>query len=416
MNLKTKLPFLAVIFALSFTLSFAKSFGANEFVGQFETTLVPNTEDFEKVVFRHVSPERLRNGKSFGEDAHIAAGKLYNLQTGNYSIASVLVENEDEKPSIFVDLDGDGDFSENEKFAFEQAEKNNPYLWNATVNLPVKNSFFTHLQLFLQYFKDIQIEKMTANDRLITQSTEVLARGTVDVKGKKVLAQYAYSFEDKKINPRSGWQGVDTDEDGKVDMNALSPEAAKADDETVVFRAGQIYVSTAKVDLTKNQIVMREHQAKDYRRIELGVGKELPDLNFIDFTGKKRKISEFRGKFLLLDVWGLWCPPCRVEMPYLREAYRRFQKRNLEIVGFNTDPLPPAEVKKMLDANDMKWTQARFESILDLINKDLRIESFPTTFLISPEGKILSMSRATRDELDLRGADLLETLDEVLPK
>jgi hypothetical protein len=46
----------------------------------------------------------------------------------------------------------------------------------------------------------------------------------------------------------------------------------------------------------------------------------------------------------------------------------------------------------------------------------LRITSFPSTFLISPEGKILSMSRSDRDEPHLRGEDLLETLDEILPK
>jgi hypothetical protein len=64
----------------------------------------------------------------------------------------------------------------------------------------------------------------------------------------------------------------------------------------------------------------------------------------------------------------------------------------------------------------MNWTQAQFKSVLELIRQGFRIESFPTTFLISPEGKILSMSRSDRDELNLRGKDLLTTLDEILPK
>ncbi len=416
MNSKINLLLLTVIFTLSIVVSFAKPFADNEYLGRLDSTLVANTDDFEKVVFKYVTPERMKSGKMFGEDAHLATGKLFSPQAGNYSVSSILVENEDENPAIYVDLNGDGDFAADEKFAFVQSKKDNPYLWNTTINLPIKNNFFSSYQLFLQYFKSVQTDKMTENDRLITQSTEVLARGTVDVKGKKIATQYAYSFEDKKINPRQGWQGVDADENGEIDMNSLSPEAGKANDETIIFRVGQTYVSTAKIDLAKNQIVMREHAAKDYKRIELGIGKELPDLNFVDFSGKKRKLSEFRGKYLLLDVWGLWCPPCRVEMPYLREAHKRFQTRNLEIVGFNTDPMPPGEIKKALDANGMNWTQARLESIFDLVNKELRIESFPTTFLISPEGKILSMSRSIRDEPDLRGADLLETLDEILPK
>jgi peroxiredoxin len=161
---------------------------------------------------------------------------------------------------------------------------------------------------------------------------------------------------------------------------------------------------------------MREHEPKDYRRLELAVGKEFPDFSFTDFNNKKRKFSEFRGKYILLDVWGFWCPPCRTELPYIRESFRRFGNRNLEVVGLNTDPGPPDQVKKIMSDNGMNWTQGQLTSVFDLINKELRIESFPSTFLIAPDGKILSMSRHLRGEPDLRGKDLIETLDEILPQ
>jgi peroxiredoxin len=395
--------------------------GENEYTGQFDPALVAHTEEFEKVIFKHAAPENIKGEINFKKDAHLSNARIYNPQTEKFSLSALLVEDggdEEKPPSIFVDLDGSGTYSENEKYALEQSEKDNPYLWSATVNLPVKNSFFTSCPIFLQYFKRVKIEKMTAEDRLIVQSTKVLARASVDVRGKKILAQYAYSFEDKKITPQKGWLGVDANEDGAVDMNKLSPEAARAADETVVFRVGQIYVSTKKADVGKNQIVMREHEAKDYKRLELEMGKEFPDFAFTDFAGKKRRFSEYRGKYVLLDIWGFWCPPCRREIPYLREAARRFQTRNLEIVGLNTDgdEMPLDNIKRNMDANDMKWTQAQLESVFDLLHKQLRIESFPTTFLIAPDGKILSMSRSLRGEPDLRGKDLLQTLDEILPK
>jgi thiol-disulfide isomerase/thioredoxin len=411
---------LALLFLFSGVASFAAVAAAgDEFNGQLEAALVANTENFEKVIFKYAAPASVSSESSFEQSAQLARGRLYDPQTGSATVAALLVDEEDEekKPSIFVDLDGNGNFSNREKFEFQQAEKDNPYLWNVTVNLPVKDNFFTACPLFLQYFKSVRVEKMSEGDRLLTQSTEVLARGRVDVKGKKILAQYAYSFEDKKITPQKGWLGVDGNEDGAIDMDELSPEAAKADDETIVFRVGQTYLSTKKVDLAKNQIVMREHAAKDYQRIELSLGKEFPDFAFVDLGGKKRRFSEFRGKYILLDVWGFWCPPCRREMPFLREAGKRFKSRNLEIVGLNTDVEMPLDVlKKNLEVNDLKWTQAQLESVFDLINKQLRIESFPTTFLIAPDGKILSMSRHLRGEPDLRGKDLLETLDEILPK
>jgi thiol-disulfide isomerase/thioredoxin len=405
----------AVIFLFLTAQTFSAVKGDAEYIGQFDSTLVANTERLERIVFKPVSSSDLKSAKPFSETAHITMNRLQN-PTGQAALVAILVEDEDEKPVIFVDLNADNSFGENEKIVFEQEEKDNSYLWKASVNLPVRDNFFTSSSVFLRFFKDFRTPKMTDGERLIQQSTEVFARGAVDVKGKKVLVQYAYSFENKKITPDKGWLGVDADENGDVDMDSLSPEAARADSETIVFRVGQTYLSTKKADVAKNQIVMREHQAKDYKRTEFNIGKELPDFSFVDLNGKKRKFSEFRGKYVLLDFWGFWCPPCREELPYLREAYKRFQTRNLEIVGMNTDDYTPESIKKSLVENGMTWTQARADSFTELKDFEFRIESFPTTFLIAPDGKILSMSRHDRGEPDLRGNDLLTTLDEILPK
>lgn len=417
--MKIYLRHISSLFIIFLFSAFSIFAGDAEFLGQLDKTLVAKTEDFEKVVFKYASPERMKSAVSFGENASLAVGQLYHPQTGNFSVSALLIEESDENeinPIIYIDFDADGKLSDAEKFTFKQEKADNPYIWNVTVDLPVKDNFFTHGQVFLQYFKSIKMDGMTDDDRLITQSTEILARGNVDIKGKKFPVQYAYDFGSKKIDPKNGWLGIDTNEDGKIDMDELSFEAAKADDETIVLRAGQTYVSTKKVDISKNQIVMREHEQKDYRRLELAIGKEFPDFAFTDFNNKKRKFSEFRGKYILLDVWGFWCPPCRTELPYIRESFRRFGNRNLEVVGLNTDPVPPDQVKKIMSDNGMNWTQGQLTSVFDLLNKGLRIESFPTTFLISPDGKILSMSRHLRGELDLRGQDLLETLDEILPQ
>jgi hypothetical protein len=82
----------------------------------------------------------------------------------------------------------------------------------------------------------------------------------------------------------------------------------------------------------------------------------------------------------------------------------------------NTDDFTPDSIKKALSENGMTWTQARHDSFTELKDFQFRIESFPTTFLVAPDGKVLSMSRHQRGEPDLRGKDLLTTLDEILPK
>lgn len=413
-----KLTIFSLFLILSATVSTLAG-GDKEYIGQFDTALIANVEDYEKIVFKHVTADAIKSETALSPRAHLTAGQFINPQL-NGSVRALLVEEEDsETPYVLVDLNNDSTFGKNEKLELKQEDKDNPYIWSTTVNLPVAGNFFKTCAIFVRYFKTFKIEKMTPQERLFTQSTEVYARGRVDVGGRKVLVQYAYSFVDKSIDFQEGWQGMDGDENGEIDMDSLSPEAAKAAralKETIVFRVGQSYLSTKKADLKKNQIVLREHEAKDYKRIELAVGKEFPEFEFTDFDGKKRRISEFRGKYVLLDVWGFWCPPCRKEMPYLREAAKRFKSRNLVLVGLNTDPVPFEQVKRSLEENSMMWTQAKFESVFDFLNLQLRVESFPTTFLLTPEGKILSMSRQERGEPDLRGKDLLETLDEILPE
>lgn len=400
-----------------FCLASAAFAGGAEHTGQFDKTLAPNVEQHERIILALDSGEMWKNLGKFSPDTHFTTGRFAHPMTGQYSVVAVLVEDDDEDPMLFMDLNEDRKVTPDEKVNLKKEKGDNPYLWIATVPLPVKDSFFTHAPIFLRYFKSITVDKMKEGDRLITQSTEVMARGSVDVKGKRVIVQYAIAPGEKKVNPQEGWLGVDIDGDGHVDMDNLSPEAAKADAESVVFRVGDTYLSTKKADLGKNQIILREHEAKDYKRIELGLDKPFPEFSFTDFDGKKRKISELRGKYVLLDIWGFWCPPCRKELPYIREAHKRYTSRNLEVVGLNTDAdFTIDSMKKALNDNGMKWTNAKFDSVVDFLKVNLRINSFPTTFLISPDGKILSMSRQERDEPDLRGQDLLKTLDEILPK
>lgn len=413
MNLKScAARFAAIVLFLTAQIVFAAS--DNEFVGQFDTALVADKENTERLIFKFVSRDGLKPNKAFTETAHLSMNRLQN-PSGQASLVAVLVEEEDEKPLLLVDLNADNNFADDEKFVFRRKTSDNPYLLNTTINVPLKDGFFTVCPIFVEYYRSYKTAKMTDDDRLVAQSVGLYARGTVDVKGQKIPVQYAYSFEDKRVTPERGWLGVDADGDGAIDMDNLSPEAARADSETIVFRVGQTYVSTKKADVAKNQIVLRENSAKDYKRTELGIGKELPDFSFVDLNGKKHKFSEFRGKYVLLDFWGFWCGPCREEMPYLREAYKRFQSRGLEIVGMNTDDYTPESIKKSLVENGMTWTQARQDSFVELKDFQFRIESFPTTFLVAPDGKILSMSRQERGEPDLRGKDLLETLDKILP-
>jgi len=387
-----------------------------EFTGKLEPQLVVNRDDQEQVVFRPMRDlSKIKIAKPPDADATVTAGRLYHALSDKSAILALLVEPESEDPYLLVDVDMNNSFDEKERFNLSRDEDNNAYIWQATINEPLKEGLFQSFPLFVQYFKNVRTDEMKEGDRLMLESRTAFARGSVDIQGKRTLVQYAYNPRTKRINPTNGKLGVDCDGDGEIDMDAFSPEAADTEDEAVVFRVGNTFVSTRKVDLEKNQITMKSHSASDYKRIELRMGGEAPEFEFTDFNNKKRRLSEFRGKYLLVDFWGMWCPACRQELPYLRNAYRRFQPRGLEILGMNTDsPEIVSQIKPQLEKSGITWPQAKRESIIGAI-RNLRIHLYPTTFLIGPDGKILSLNNTRKDQPALRGKELLKSLDEILP-
>jgi thiol-disulfide isomerase/thioredoxin len=389
---------------------------AEEFIGKFEPKLAPDKDDLDQVVFKPFRDlSKIQFAKAPESDATITAGRFYHPPTDKAAILTLLVESDGEPPCIYADVDLNNTMDAGEKFELSNLESGNPYIWETTVNVPLKEGLFQNYPIFVQYFKNVRWDEMGPDDRMILQSTKSFAQGYVEIQGKKILVQYSHNPRNKKINPMNSALGVDGDGDGEIDMDNFSPEAAEAREEVVVFRVGENYVSTKRADLEKNQIVMRSHSANEYKRVELRMGAELPDFQFTDFNGKKRKLSEFRGKYVLIDFWGTWCGPCRRELPYLKTAYRNFQPRGLEILGMdNDDPEIFQQVKAWLEKNELQWTQARLESIRDVI-RGYRVHSYPTTLLIDPEGKIISLNQTKKGQPALRGQDLLKSLDRLLP-
>jgi thiol-disulfide isomerase/thioredoxin len=146
--------------------------------------------------------------------------------------------------------------------------------------------------------------------------------------------------------------------------------------------------------------------------IDMSAGAEIPDFDFIDFEGRRRQLSDFRGRYLMLDFWGSWCPPCRAEIPFVQDAYARFGSRGFEVLGMDSERSATVdEVRAYLQKNGVPWTFATPDSVRDIIDTRFQITSFPRVILLGPDGRVIEASNHA-----LRGENLAKTLDRLLPK
>jgi thiol-disulfide isomerase/thioredoxin len=117
--------------------------------------------------------------------------------------------------------------------------------------------------------------------------------------------------------------------------------------------------------------------------------KRLPDLAFNDAGGQPRKLSDFRGRTVLLNLWATWCVPCRKEMPALDALQARLGGETFQVVAINIDTRNLDKPKAWLDEVGIKGLgyfadpSAKVFQDLKSIGKAI---GMPTTLLIDPEG------------------------------
>jgi len=120
---------------------------------------------------------------------------------------------------------------------------------------------------------------------------------------------------------------------------------------------------------------------------DIKVGNIAPDFKSETIDGKELKLSDYKGRVILLDFWASWCGPCQKELPFLFQLYDDNEDRNFIIIAVNID-------KKLNSAQKFleKLTEkAHFPIVWDSkseIPTLYNIESMPTTIFIDKEGVI----------------------------
>jgi peroxiredoxin len=162
---------------------------------------------------------------------------------------------------------------------------------------------------------------------------------------------------------------------------------------------------------TLSEEIKNTQPAKDYAKTiaslkAVSVGSSAPDFALNDTTGHPVKLSDFKGKYLLLDFWASWCGPCRHDNPNVVKIYNQFKDKNFTILGVSLDRNKTAWIKAINDdklswihVSDLKyWNNAAAELY--------GVKAIPQNFLISPDGKIIAHN--------LHGDELSNKLSELI--
>jgi len=115
--------------------------------------------------------------------------------------------------------------------------------------------------------------------------------------------------------------------------------------------------------------------------------------NPIDFQlsgpdGNTIKLSDYRGKVVLLDFWATWCPPCRKGIPDLIELKNKFKDEKFEVIGVSVDRETKKDIPAFIKSNGVNYPIVYADDVT--ITAFGGIEGIPTVFLIDKEGKIAS--------------------------
>ena len=137
----------------------------------------------------------------------------------------------------------------------------------------------------------------------------------------------------------------------------------------------------------------------------LAVGQEAPDIVLPDPSGKSTKLSDLRGKYVLIDFWAAWCKPCRQENPNVVRLYTQYNSKGFEVFGVSLDRSREDWIKAIAD-DRLNWTQVSDLLYFNSAAAELyQIQAIPATYLIDPDGKIIAK--------DLRGPSLEAKLAEL---
>lgn len=136
-----------------------------------------------------------------------------------------------------------------------------------------------------------------------------------------------------------------------------------------------------------------------YKRIHpLTENTLAPDFKMKDIKGNDIKLSDFKGRYLLLDFWASWCSPCRKNNIELKKIYNDYKEKNIEIISISIDN-NLEDWKMAVNKDNMVWINLSDRRSNKSNSLEYGISSVPHYFLIDPSGKVILNASSDIDKI-----------------
>ncbi|MCE9562424.1 MAG: TlpA family protein disulfide reductase [Planctomycetes bacterium] len=117
----------------------------------------------------------------------------------------------------------------------------------------------------------------------------------------------------------------------------------------------------------------------------VAIGKPAPEVESVTLEGKKVKLSDYKGKVVLLDIWATWCPPCRKMIPHERDLVKSMKDKPFVLISASADDKKET-LEKFIEKEPMPWVHWWDEGAESPVLKAYRVRAFPSLFLIDHSG------------------------------